>query len=84
MEMSTDWSVFFGTPTDPVTPDSLFPFGDDRVLNVGLIFFLVDTLVLAAMREKFRRGVISGSGAGAAALSGTPLPISGHSYEALV
>lgn len=43
-----------------------------------------DTLVLAAMREKFRRGVISGSGAGAAALSGTPLPISGHSYEALV
>jgi len=39
---------------------------------------------LAALREKFQRGVISGSGAGSAALSGTPLPVSGHSYETLV
>nr|CAH0104006.1 unnamed protein product [Daphnia galeata] len=43
-----------------------------------------DTIVLAALREKFLRGVISGSGAGSAALSGTPLPVSGHSYETLV
>ena len=41
-------------------------------------------MVLAALREKFQRGVISGSGAGSAALSGTPLPVSGHSYETLV
>ncbi|XP_032777147.1 cyanophycinase isoform X2 [Daphnia magna] len=43
-----------------------------------------DTIVLAALREKFQRGVISGNGAGSAALSGTPLPVSGHSYETLV
>lgn len=43
-----------------------------------------DTLVLASLREKFQRGVVSGSGAGAAILSGAPLPLSGHSYETLV
>lgn len=43
-----------------------------------------DSLVVASLREKFQRGVVSGSGGGAAILSGAPLPISGHSYEALV
>lgn len=47
-------------------------------------FIHLDTIVLAALREKFLRGVISGSGAGSAALSGTPLPVSGHSFETLV
>lgn len=43
-----------------------------------------DSLVLAAMREKFTgRAVMSGSGAGAAVLAGGPVPISGHSYDAL-
>lgn len=55
-----------------------------NLLHLLLCFFFIDTRVLAALREKFTgRGVISGSGAGAAILSGGPLPISGHSYETL-
>jgi len=43
-----------------------------------------DSLVLAAMREKFRDGVIAGSGGGAAVLSSGPIAISGTSYSCLV
>lgn len=62
-----------GTPSD----HSLF----SRVQQCPLY---ADSLVVASLREKFQRGVVSGSGGGAAILSGAPLPISGHSYEALV
>ncbi len=67
---------------------STCPFTDLALLVLLICslfrFIHLDTIVLAALREKFQRGVISGSGAGSAALSGTPLPVSGHSYETLV
>lgn len=43
-----------------------------------------DTMVLAALREKYKRGLIAASGSGAAVLSGTAVPITGTSYGTLV
>lgn len=55
-----------------------------NLIDCAIFACAVDSLVLVAMREKFRRGVISGSGAGAVILSGGALPISGTSYGTLV
>ena len=54
------------------------------IRNVNRLNWNEDSLVLAAMREKFRDGVIAGSGGGAAVLSSGPIAISGTSYSCLV
>lgn len=71
-------------PTEPVCPAKQLLHQRNYSYKMLRYPFLLDTIVLAALREKFQRGVISGNGAGSAALSGTPLPVSGHSYETLV